>query len=174
MELAVEQFLGKSEDDVKVSSFSDKHCIITSPQCIAFLIMGQCCVKTPPISLTNHEQILLKATLLHTLEGHFRAILSTLTVEVLPLTLSRENKMIWSSGITLTNTLPRECIVNNNSGVLMRHAENGGWVIDAQRIICSTLQEINGDRIKFAKLVSEMASPDLGRWEQIICPPCEH
>ena len=27
--------------------------------------------------------VLLKATLLHTLEGHFRAILSTLTVEVM-------------------------------------------------------------------------------------------
>ena len=33
------------------------------------------------------------------------------------------------------------------------------------RAILSTLtvEEINGDRIKFAKLVSEMASPDLGR-----------
>ena len=33
------------------------------------------------------------------------------------------------------------------------------------RAILSTLtvEEINGDRIKFAKLVSEVASPDLGR-----------
>lgn len=51
----------------------------------------------------------INSTLLHTLEGHFRAILSTLTVE-----------------------------------------------------------EINGDRIKFAKLVSEMASPDLGRMGIVI------
>merc|ERR1712130_986649 len=51
----------------------------------------------------------INSTLLHTLEGHFRAILSTLTVE-----------------------------------------------------------EINGDRIKFAKLVSEVASPDLGRMGIVI------
>ena len=40
-----------------------------------------------------------------------------------------------------------------------------GNVNDYCRAILSTLtvEEINGDRIKFAKLVSEMASPDLGR-----------
>ena len=38
-------------------------------------------------------------------------------------------------------------------------------VNDYCRAILSTLtvEEINGDRIKFAKLVSEVASPDLGR-----------
>ena len=78
----------------------------------------------------------INSTLLHTLEGHFRCFNSYLC---------------WSSS--------RWAFIFFKLNMIFDDADNHC------RAILSTLtvEEINGDRIKFAKLVSEVASPDLGR-----------
>ena len=104
MELAVEQFLGKSEADVKVVfcfwtnanhiplwinhlNFLIMSCSNVAKTLHIYPIDNQISIPYPDEQrlehFCEHWANLLKATLLHTLEGHFRAILSTLTVEVI-------------------------------------------------------------------------------------------
>ena len=83
MELAVEQFLGKSEEDVKVgfrSTFLFRSFLGMSA---VYLVCTHVDRNISNVFIGMSYAVLLKATLLHTLEGHFRAILSTLTVEVM-------------------------------------------------------------------------------------------